>query len=99
MTNGDSMDFAGRRGLAATLTADHFRLLVDSVSDYAIILLDTDGGVASWNRGAEAIKGSRPDEIIGQHFSRFYPRQAVDSGFPERELAMAIADGRFEDEG
>jgi PAS domain S-box-containing protein len=84
--------------LAANLTAEHFRLLVDTITDYAIILLDPGGHVASWNRGAEAIKGYHADEIIGQHISRFYPSQAVESGFPAHELAIAAEKGRFEDE-
>lgn len=56
-----------------------FRLLVESVRDYAIFLLDPDGIVSTWNQGAERIKGYRADEIIGQHFSRFYPRDAIES--------------------
>jgi PAS domain S-box-containing protein len=88
-----------RGDLASNLTAEHFRLLVDSITDYAIILLSPDGIVSSWNRGAEMIKGYRADEIIGQHFSRFYPRASIESGFPALELATAAAEGRFEDEG
>src|SRR5579864_5559302 len=88
-----------RNDFAANLNAEHFRLLVETIKDYAIILLDPDGRVASWNRGAEAIKGYRADEIIGQHFSRFYPREKIESGFPAQELATAAAEGRFEDEG
>src|SRR5437867_5500517 len=79
-------------------SADHFKLLVDSVNDYAIILLDPEGTVLSWNRGAETIKGYKADEIIGQHFSKFYPLEAVARSFPAEELARATADGRFEDE-
>jgi PAS domain S-box-containing protein len=78
---------------------DSFRLLVDSVRDYAIIMLDPEGHVASWNAGAERIKGYRPDEIIGKHFSCFYPAEAVQRGLPERELQTAAKEGRFEDEG
>ena len=78
---------------------DSFRLLVDSVRDYAIIMLDPEGHVASWNAGAERIKGYRPDEIIGKHFSCFYPADAVQRGLPERELQTAAKEGRFEDEG
>lgn len=76
-----------------------FRLLVDSVKDYAIFLLDTDGKVATWNQGAERIKGYSADEIIGQHFSRFYPKEARESRWPERELEFATKEGRFVDEG
>jgi len=78
---------------------DSFRLLVDSVRDYAIIMLDPEGHVASWNAGAERIKGYRPEEIIGKHFSCFYPADAVQRGLPERELQTAAKEGRFEDEG
>lgn len=76
-----------------------FRLLVDSVKDYAIFLLDPDGLVVTWNQGAERIKGYRAVEIIGQHFSRFYPREAQESHWPDRELEIAAKEGRFADEG
>ncbi|MGO9614512.1 MAG: sensor histidine kinase [Dissulfurispiraceae bacterium] len=76
-----------------------FQMMVSSVKDYAIIMLDAGGQVASWNAGAERIKGYQEDEIVGQHFSRFYPQEDVDSGKPERELAVAAAEGRIEDEG
>jgi PAS domain S-box-containing protein len=76
-----------------------FRLLLDNVKDYAIITLDPQGRVTSWNPAAERIKGYRAEEIIGQHFSRFYPPEDVDAGKPERELAAAVAEGRMEDEG
>jgi PAS domain S-box-containing protein len=76
-----------------------FRLLVDSVKDYAIFLLDPDGRVATWNQGAQRIKGYSADEIIGQHFSRFYPKEARESRWPERELEFAAKEGRFVDEG
>lgn len=80
-------------------TDESFRLLVDSVTDYAIFLLDTDGTVATWNQGAERIKGYKAEEIIGQHFSRFYPREARESKWPDRELQIAGKEGRFADEG
>ena len=76
-----------------------FRLLVAGVNDYAIFLLDPAGIVRSWNLGAERIKGYRPSEIIGQHFSRFYPQESIASRWPDRELEQARAEGRFEDEG
>jgi PAS domain S-box-containing protein len=79
--------------------SEAFRLLVASVTDYAIFMLDPRGVVATWNAGAEKIKGYRADEIVGQHFSRFYPRECVASGKCEYELEMASAQGRFEDEG
>ncbi|HZI64223.1 MAG TPA: PAS domain S-box protein, partial [Thermoanaerobaculia bacterium] len=78
---------------------ERFRLLVESVKDYAIFMLTPQGHVASWNAGAERIKGYRADEIIGKHFSCFYPEEAVASGWPQTELELAVADGRFEDEG
>jgi PAS domain S-box-containing protein len=76
-----------------------FRLLVESVQDYAIFLLDTQGNVNSWNTGAERLKGYKAEEIIGQHFSRFYPQEARESHWPERELEIAAKEGRFTDEG
>jgi PAS domain S-box-containing protein len=76
-----------------------FRLLVESVQDYAIFLLDTQGNVNSWNAGAERLKGYKAEEIIGQHFSRFYPQEARESHWPERELEIAAKEGRFTDEG
>ena len=78
---------------------DSFRLLVESLKDYAIVMLDPSGHVASWNAGAERFKGYRAEEIIGQHFSCFYPADAVQRGLPEQELKAAVNDGRFEDEG
>jgi PAS domain S-box-containing protein len=78
---------------------EQFRLMIEAVQDYAIFMLDPDGRVATWNAGAQRIKGYRPSEIIGQHFSRFYPADRVASGWPEHELKMARAHGRFEDEG
>jgi PAS domain S-box-containing protein len=79
--------------------ADPLRLLVDSVKDYAIILLDTEGTVLSWNAGAERLKGWKSQEIIGQNFSRFYPPEDVAKGKTENELQAARDEGRFEDEG
>lgn len=76
-----------------------FRLLVQSVKDYAIFLLDPNGNVSTWNQGAERIKGYKAHEIVGQHFSRFYPRDAQDSKWPDRELEIAAKEGRFSDEG
>jgi PAS domain S-box-containing protein len=76
-----------------------FRLLVEAVQDYAIFMLDPQGRVSSWNIGAERIKGYKASEIIGEHFSRFYPAEDVESGKPARELEIATRDGRVEDEG
>jgi PAS domain S-box-containing protein len=78
---------------------DQFRLLVESVRDYAIFMLDPTGRVATWNVGAQRIKGYEAHEIIGRHFSAFYPPEEATSGKCEYELQMAAADGRFEDEG
>jgi PAS domain S-box-containing protein len=76
-----------------------FRLLVESVKDYAIFLLDPDGRVVTWNQGAERIKGYQANEIIGQHFSTFYPKEAQETRWPDRELEIAAKEGRFADEG
>jgi PAS domain S-box-containing protein len=78
---------------------DLFRLLVEQVKDYAIFHLDPGGIVISWNTGAEHIKGYQAQEIIGHHFSRFYPVEAIRAGWPKTELEHATRDGRFEDEG
>ncbi|HET9652642.1 MAG TPA: PAS domain S-box protein, partial [Usitatibacter sp.] len=80
-------------------TDEPYRLLVDSVRDYAILLLDPEGNVATWNPGADRIQGYRADEVIGRHFSLFYPASAVERGWPERELDTARRLGHFEDEG
>jgi PAS domain S-box-containing protein len=74
-------------------------LLVGSVVDYAIVVLDVDGRISSWNPGAELLKGYRADEVIGRHFSIFYTDDDIEDRFPDRELAIAGAAGRFENEG
>jgi PAS domain S-box-containing protein len=76
-----------------------FRLLVENVRDYAIFMLDPGGHVASWNSGAEYIKGYTRDEILGRHFSVFYTPDAVARHWPQHELSAALEQGRFEDEG
>jgi PAS domain S-box-containing protein len=76
-----------------------FRLMVDSVEEYAIFRLDTEGRVASWNAGAERINGYRDDEIIGEHFSRFYPQEDVERGKPAWELELVKREGRYQEEG
>jgi len=78
---------------------ERFRLLVSEVTNYAILMLDPEGGIASWNAGAERIKGYRSEEIIGQHFSRFYPTEDVERGKPAYALKVARERGRFEEEG
>jgi PAS domain S-box-containing protein len=76
-----------------------FRALVEGVKDYAIYVIDPQGRVATWNEGAERIKGYTADEIIGQPFSRFYPEEDTRAGKTERELETARTQGRFEEEG
>ncbi len=85
--------------IALRHSEERFHLLVESVQDYAIFMLDAEGRVSSWNRGAERIKGYTASEIIGQHFSVFYPPEDVKAGKPERGLRIAASEGRFEDEG
>jgi PAS domain S-box-containing protein len=79
--------------------ADTLRLVVESVEDYAILTLDTHGNVRSWSRGAEVIKGYSEGEILGKHFSVFYPEEARNRGWPQEELRLAALHGSFEDEG
>lgn len=78
---------------------ERFRLLVSTVGDYAIFLLDPEGRISSWNRGAEQLKGYRADEIIGQHFSCFYTAEDQRAGVPDSALRTAIEEGRWESEG
>jgi PAS domain S-box-containing protein len=78
---------------------DRFKLLVESVRDYAIFMLDPDGIVLTWNAGAQRFKGYEAHEIIGQHFSRFYPPEALARALPAHELEVASETGVFEDEG
>ncbi|UZD54841.1 hybrid sensor histidine kinase/response regulator [Caldimonas aquatica] len=90
------------RAPVRALEAGHgemFRLMIQGVRDYAIFMLDPNGVVISWNEGAQRIKGYAAHEIIGQHFSRFYPQEALDRGWPEEELRIARREGRLEDEG
>jgi two-component system sensor kinase FixL len=83
----------------STVLESLFRLLVESVQDYAIFMLDADGRVASWNEGAKRIKGYRTDEIIGKHFSCFYTPEDIAAGKPADELAIAVETGRYAEEG
>jgi PAS domain S-box-containing protein len=80
-------------------TEERFRLIVQGVKDYAILMLDPEGRIVSWNDGAQRIQGYRPEEIIGHHFSRFYSPEDIAAGKPERELAEARRNGSCEDEG
>jgi PAS domain S-box-containing protein len=75
---------------------ERFRLLVESVEDYAIVMLDSSGHVASWNPGAERVTGYSEDDVLGYHVSRFYLPEALDRGDPERHLETAAREGRFE---
>jgi PAS domain S-box-containing protein len=93
LADGTRSDFRGVEGPALS------QLLVAHVRDYAIFLLDPTGYVASWNDGAEAIKGWRAEEIIGRHFSVFYPADDVTAGKPARVLQTAAREGRYEEEG
>jgi PAS domain S-box-containing protein len=89
-----------RHAQEALLDAERrFRLLVQGVTDYAIFMLDPEGRVTNWNAGAERIKGYTPDEIIGEHFSRFYTPEERDAGVPTRALETARETGRWEAEG
>ena len=84
----------------ASLTADgRYRLLVEAITDYAIYMLDPDGIVSSWNPGAQRFKGYAADEIIGEHFSRFYQDQDRAAGLPAKSLETARNEGKFESEG
>jgi PAS domain S-box-containing protein len=94
-------DFTEQKAAEAALkrSEEQFRLLVQGVTDYAIYMLNTDGKIASWNMGAQRIKGYAPEEIIGQHFSRFYSAEDKERGDPQKGLSIAAAEGRFEKEG
>lgn len=80
-------------------TNETFRILVETVKDYAIFMLDPTGHIATWNAGAQRFKGYKKEEIIGKHFSSFYSQKDRDDDKPGRELADALRDGRVEDEG
>ena len=84
---------------ALRISEERLRMLVDSARDYAIFMLDPAGNVTTWNPGAQRIKGYAPEEILGQHFSKFYTQEDIDRGKPEHELDVAITEGRCEDEG
>ena len=94
-------DFTSKHAAEEKLreSENRMRLLIDSIRDYAIFMLDVNGNVSTWNPGAERFKGYKADEIIGLHFSTFYPESDVKAGKCEMELRVAAATGRFEDEG
>ncbi|NRF68218.1 PAS domain S-box protein [Aquincola sp. S2] len=100
-SDGEASGAAASAFVAAPAPPDdaRFRRLVEGVVDYAILMLDREGRVMTWNVGAERIKGWRADEIIGRSFETFYPPEQIAAGWPQEELRRAAADGRFEDEG
>lgn len=85
--------------LSPTTLEQRLQLLIESVTDYGIFMLDADGFIVSWNTGAQKLKGYTREEIVGRHFSTFYTPEAVASGWPQEELRLARQRGRFEDEG
>jgi PAS domain S-box-containing protein len=96
---GSSPDEQSRAWQSLRESEQRFRLLVESVRDYAIFMLDVNGNISSWNAGAQRIKGYRASEIIGRHFSIFYPPEARATDWPAHELRVARSEGRYEEEG
>ena len=84
---------------ALPISEERLRLLVEGARDYALFMLDEKGCVASWNTGAERVKGWTSEEILGRHFSCFYPQESIDRGQPQRELEIAAATGQYHEEG
>jgi two-component system CheB/CheR fusion protein len=84
---------------ALRVSEERFRLMVEGVSDYAIFMFDREGRVTTWNSGAQRIKGYSQEEILGRHFSCFYPAEVVATGLPEQELLIAEREGRFAGDG
>jgi PAS domain S-box-containing protein len=84
---------------AQSLSDEQYRLIVQSIRDYAVFMLSPEGLILSWNEGARLIKGYTAPEVLGRSFEIFYPADAVADGFPKRELKEAARVGRFEDEG
>jgi len=96
-----AMDVTKRKQAEEALrrSEEIFRLLLSGVLDYSILMLDTEGYVVSWNSGAERIKGYQAEEIVGKHFSRFYPANEIRADKPAQNLQMAVEQGRFHEEG
>lgn len=90
---------AGGSGVGPPDSEIGYRQLVNGIADYAILMLDPEGKIVSWNLGAEKIEGYRAEEILGRHFSCFYPPETRAQGLPEKELKIAAEQGRYEDEG
>src|SRR5690348_6624970 len=82
-----------------SISQDPFKLLIQSIVDYAIYMLDLNGVVTSWNAGAERIKGFRTEEIVGKHFSTFYTEEDREAGMPQRVLETARREGKYVGEG
>src|ERR1700733_3220146 len=103
MTQQNDIDRAqSARQTAETNLADAeeiFKLLVDAVDEYAIFALDLDGNILTWNAGGTRLKGYRPDEVIGSHFSRFYTEPDIKKNHPAYELKVAAENGKYEEEG
>jgi diguanylate cyclase (GGDEF)-like protein/PAS domain S-box-containing protein len=92
-------DITERKHAEAALrqSEERFRMMIAGVTDYAIFMLDPDGNIATWNEGAQRLKGYRAEEVIGRHFSTFYPEEDIRAGKPDRELQLARDEGRVED--
>jgi PAS domain S-box-containing protein len=99
LTERDTAAFAAGGPAARAEGSGLYRLLVESVRDYAIFALDPRGHILTWNAGAERLKGYKPNEVIGRHFSTFYPPEDIAADKPGMELREAASEGRFEDEG
>src|SRR5690349_12072430 len=99
MANGKQASVTTAQLRTLATEGELLQLLVDNISDYAITMLDPKGMVLTWTSAAERLKGWKPAEIIGQHFSRFYPPEDVARGKTEDELRLAAQEGRLEDEG
>lgn len=98
---GIAMDISARKKAEAATRAseEHFRLLVEVLKEYAVIMLDASGHVISWNLAAERINGYKPEEIMGRHFSCFYSPADIENKHPDAELRIAAKQGRYTEEG